>query len=45
MILLPCKFNNDYNHYMYDKIDNNKTVYQKCLKCEKESYPYKQKNI
>ena len=30
---------------MYDLIDNNNTVYQKCLKCEKKSYPYEQNNI
>lgn len=45
MNLLPCTSYNDYNHYMYDLIDNNKTIYQKCLKCEKKSYPYQQKNI
>ena len=45
MNLLPCTSYNDYNHYMYDLIDNNKTVYQKCIKCEKKSYPHQQKNI
>ena len=45
MTLLSCMAYNDYNHYMYDMIDNNKTIYQKCLKCEKKSYPYQQKNI
>ncbi len=45
LVLLSCTHNNDYNHYMYDLIDNNNTVYQKCLKCDKKSYPYQQKNI
>ena len=45
MKLLSCMAYNDYNHYMYDMIDNNKTIYQKCLKCEKKSYPHQQKNI
>ncbi len=40
-----CIGNNDYNHYMYDLLDNNKTIYQKCLKCNKESYPHLQKLI
>ena len=26
-------------------VDNNNTVYQKCLKCKKKSYPYEQNNI
>ena len=40
-----CTNINDKNHYMYDLIDNNNTAYNKCLKCEKISYPYKQKNL
>ena len=40
-----CLGNDDYNHYMYSLVDNNNTVYQKCLKCDKKSYPYQQKNI
>ena len=40
--LLPCRQNNDFNHYMYDLLDNDKNVYQKCLKCDKKSYPYLQ---
>lgn len=43
--LLSCINNNDFNHYMHDLIDNNNTIYQKCLKCQKKSYPYQQKNI
>ncbi len=35
----------DYNHYMYDLLDNNKSIYQQCLKCGKKSYAYQQKNI
>ena len=43
--LLTCMNKNDKNHYMYDLLDNNNSVYQKCIKCEKKSYPYQQKNI
>jgi len=45
LVLSNCSTTNDNNHYMYDLIDNNNTVYQKCLKCEKKSYPYEQNNI
>jgi hypothetical protein len=38
-LLKECFKKNNYNHYMYDLIDNNKNVYQKCLKCNKISYP------
>lgn len=38
-LLKQCFKNNYYDHYMYDLIDNNKNVYQKCLKCNKNSYP------
>ena len=44
MNLLPC-IGRDSNHYMYYGIDNNKTVFQKCLKCDRKSYPFEQKNI
>ena len=40
-----CRNVNDFNHYMYFKLDNNKTVFQRCLKCNKKSYPSQQKNI
>ena len=40
-----CRTANDFNHYMYHGIDSNKTIFQKCLKCGKKSYPIQQKNI
>ena len=40
-----CMSHNDYNHYMYDLLDNNKTIYQQCLKCNKKSYAYLQQKI
>ena len=40
-----CRKVNDFNHYMYYELDNNKTVFQRCLKCNKKSYPALQKNI
>ena len=33
-----CYYSNDFNHYMYQKVDDNKNVYYKCLKCSKEIY-------
>lgn len=35
-----CYYSNDYNHNMYQKVDENKNVYLKCLKCNKEAYFY-----
>jgi len=45
LTLLSCLHTNDFNHCMYDMLDNNNTIYQKCIKCQKKSYPYQQKNI
>ena len=33
-----CFKNNDFNHYMYYQLDENKKVYMKCLKCDKINY-------
>ena len=33
-----CLNSNDYNHYMYYKIDKNKNIYMTCLKCNKNSF-------
>lgn len=37
-ILDTCFHSNDYNHYMYQVADDNKNIYLKCLKCDKEVY-------
>lgn len=37
--LLPCRSANDFNHYMYYSLDNNNSVFQKCIKCMKKCYP------
>lgn len=36
--LESCFYSNDFNHYMYQHVDENKNVYLKCLKCKKEVY-------
>lgn len=33
-----CYYSYDFNHYLYQKVDDNKNVFLKCLKCGKEVY-------
>ena len=33
-----CFYSYDENHYMYQKVDENKNIYLKCFKCNKEVY-------